>query len=80
MHSSFKIAIIGATGALLSATAALPASAQYQGPRGDYGSLAGYTRSVDGTPCGMNCTRRAQQRWAQPYRSNPNAFYGRYGR
>jgi hypothetical protein len=78
MHSSFKLAIIGATGVLLSA-AAPPASAQYQGPHGHYDSLSDYTRSVGGTPCGINCTRRAQQHWARPYRSPPNAYYGRYG-
>jgi hypothetical protein len=78
----FKLAIVGATGVLLSATAALPVSAQYQGPRGHYDSLSDYTRSVGGTPCGMNCTRREQQRWARPHR-NPNSYnsyYRNYGR
>jgi hypothetical protein len=81
MHTSLKLAIIGATGVLLGMAATLPASAQYQGPRGGYDSLSDYSRSVEGTPCGMNCTRRAQQRWARPYRSNPNnynAYYNYY--
>lgn len=41
---------------------------QYQQADGGYASLADYTRSIEGTPCGMECTR-AQM----PVRD----FYGR---
>jgi hypothetical protein len=37
----------------------------YQGPDGTYESLSDYIRDVEGTPCGMNCTQRAQQRWSR---------------
>ncbi len=37
----------------------------YQGPDGTYESLSDYTRAIEGTPCGMNCTLRAQQRWSR---------------
>jgi hypothetical protein len=38
----------------------------YQAPDGSYYSLSDYTRSVEGTPCGTNCTRRAQERqWSR---------------
>jgi hypothetical protein len=43
----------------------------YQGPDGTYGSLADYVRSVRGIPCGIECTRDAQARWAQYY-CNPS--------
>jgi hypothetical protein len=45
----------------------------YQGPDGTYASLADYTRSVRGIPCGIECTREAQLRWAQAY-CNPSSY------
>jgi hypothetical protein len=37
----------------------------YQGPGGTYDSLSDYTRDVNGIPCGIECTRRADQRWSR---------------
>jgi len=31
---------------------------------GTYNSLANFSRSVEGTPCGMNCTREREMRWS----------------
>jgi hypothetical protein len=40
----------------------------YQGPDGTYDSYADYTRDVNGIPCGIDCTRRAAERWSRtPY-------------
>jgi hypothetical protein len=80
MKTLLKFALVAAAG-LLATTATAPAMAQspnappmmtygpYQWPGGHYESLAAYTRSVEGTPCGMNCTRDAQQRWSNYYYS-----------
>jgi hypothetical protein len=63
-----KTLIAGAALALLGATVvvSVPASAASGVGRGltssvagdyNYGSLADFSRSVEGTPCGVNCTR-----------------------
>ncbi|MGO9005405.1 MAG: hypothetical protein ACLQIQ_02670 [Beijerinckiaceae bacterium] len=39
-------------------------NSNYQGP-GGYNSLADYTRSIEGIPCGMDCTQKAQQRMSR---------------
>lgn len=41
----------------------------YQGPGGHYDSPADFIRSLNGTPCGMECSERARLRWGLP---NPN--------
>jgi hypothetical protein len=37
----------------------------YQNPDGTYDSLADLSRDVWGVPCGIECTRDAQARWAR---------------
>ena len=64
------------SGLVLSATLfvlaqSAPTMAQYEGPRGHYRSDAGFTRDLNGTPCGMNCTRSTQKRWSAYYRHHP---------
>ena len=79
MQSLLKIALVAVTAGLIGVAAAPSSMAQtaraiprampynsYQGPNGGYDSLSAYIRSVNGTPCGMNCTREAQERTAQP--------------
>ena len=39
----------------------------YEEPNGTYDSLADFTRDINGTPCGIACTTRAQARWGHPY-------------
>ncbi len=42
---------------------------QYQGPHGRYASQTGFIRSLNGTPCGIECSQRVQARWGWgPYR------------
>jgi hypothetical protein len=36
----------------------------YQGPHGHYADLADFTRSINGTPCGIECTRSHEELWA----------------
>lgn len=36
----------------------------YQNPDGTYDSLSDLTRDIRGIPCGIECTREAQARWA----------------
>lgn len=36
----------------------------YQNPDGTYDSLADLSRDIRGIPCGIECTREAQARWA----------------
>ncbi len=36
---------------------------QYQGPHGHYSSQSDFIRSLNGTPCGIECERRADARW-----------------
>jgi hypothetical protein len=80
MQSLTKYSLVFTTGCVLLAAAAStanaqarpvpnPALSQYQSPDGSYPSLADYTRSVEGTPCGLTCTYVGQQRRAD--------FYGR---
>lgn len=77
MQASLKISLAAALAAGLICTAAVaPSMAQparatphaaygaYQGPDGGYASLSGYVRDVEGIPCGIKCTRAAQQRWS----------------
>lgn len=45
----------------------------YQSPGGGYDSVADYSRDLEGTPCGMNCTRAAQLRWAH-HTNTPYSF------
>lgn len=35
----------------------------YTGPDGSYDSHADMVRSIEGTPCGIDCTRHAYERW-----------------
>jgi hypothetical protein len=78
MHSRFKLTLVMAASCIL-ATAAVSAVqaqsrvfpnpqavSQYQNPDGSYRSLADYVRDVEGTPCGMECTR-VSQRSARDY-------------
>ncbi len=37
----------------------------YQNPDGTYPSEADFVRDLRGTPCGINCTRAAEARWAR---------------
>jgi hypothetical protein len=76
MRSSLKFSSIVGAALLVSSGSAVPSMAQYQGPNGHYHSMSAYTRDINGTPCGMNCTRRAQQHWAHRYHhSHWNASY-----
>ncbi len=36
----------------------------YQAPDGTYDSLSDFVRSVNGTPCGIQCSLDHQQRWS----------------
>ncbi len=36
---------------------------QYKGPHGHYASQTDFIRSLNGTPCGVECTRRENNRW-----------------
>jgi hypothetical protein len=67
MCISRRLSILVATTCLFAMMEIVPTMAQYQGPRGNYGSEADFTRDVDGTPCGIQCTQRAQKRWARYY-------------
>ncbi len=40
---------------------------QYQGPHGRYGSQTGFIRSLEGIPCGFNCSARAAAHWHRAY-------------
>jgi hypothetical protein len=66
MRVSSRFGLVAAAACLFAVEAA-PAVAQYEGPQGHYGSEAAFTRSVNGTPCGINCTRASQRRWARYY-------------
>jgi hypothetical protein len=80
MHATFKMGLIAAATGLLGMIAANPSMAQgrvpandwmafhdsYQGPHGHYNSLADFTRDINGTPCGMNCTA-ARAHWLHAY-------------
>jgi hypothetical protein len=35
----------------------------YQSPDGSYPSLSDFVRELHGTPCGIECTHRAEIRW-----------------
>ena len=61
------VSVALATG-LIAAAMSGPSLAQYEGPRGHYGSEASFDRDVSGTPCGINCTRAAQRRWSHHHR------------
>jgi hypothetical protein len=37
----------------------------YQGPHGHYDNPADFDRSLNGTPCGQECTQRARERWGE---------------
>jgi hypothetical protein len=81
MNRLLKLSLMAAATCFLGVVAAAPSMAQkravqtdayaatyytpYQGPHGHYNSLSDYVRDVEGTPCGMNCERDAQERWAQ---------------
>ena len=59
--------------AVMEATAANPAPPNYYtGPDGAYDPLSDLVRDIEGTPCGMTCTRAKQDRWQrslpQPHR------------
>jgi hypothetical protein len=36
----------------------------YVGPHGHFSSLSDFTRSINGTPCGEECTARHERLWA----------------
>jgi hypothetical protein len=67
MPASVRFALAAVSVCLLAAAEIAPTMAQYQGPRGHYTSVSSYVRDVEGTPCGMNCTRAAQKRWSRNY-------------
>jgi hypothetical protein len=87
MHYLSKLTYFGASLALAAASVPLsaPSWAQegrfyptpysnYRGPDGTYDSLADFIRDRNGTPCGINCTRAAQERWERYFAQHP---YGR---
>jgi hypothetical protein len=37
----------------------------YQAPGGSYDSPRDFIRDLEGTPCGIDCTQRAQERWSR---------------
>jgi hypothetical protein len=37
---------------------------RYQGPHGRYASQTDFIRSLNGSPCGIECTRREDNRWS----------------
>jgi hypothetical protein len=53
-----------------------PPASVYQAPGGGYPTLSDFSRDVWGVPCGVECTREAQARWARYYYYN--GFNGRY--
>lgn len=81
-----KLTCAGLGASLLLAAASVPVRAQegrvyhqvpvlysdYRGPDGTYDSLADFIRDRSGTPCGMNCTRAAQERWARYFAQHPD--------
>lgn len=54
----------------------------YQNPDGSYPSLGNFVRDLNGTPCGIECEKEADQRWelrpAQGGHSRRD-YYGYYG-
>jgi hypothetical protein len=69
-----KFFILLAAGALLTAAPAAMAHSlrcvpgaysPYQDPDGTYPSEADFVRDLRGIPCGVNCTRAAEVRWAR---------------
>jgi hypothetical protein len=75
MRVSRRFGLVAAAACLLATVEIAPAVAQYEGPRGHYRSEAAFSRSVEGTPCGINCTRAAQKRWASYYRHHPRRHH-----
>ncbi len=82
MHSASKLTLVAAAVCLLGTTIAAPAIDQslgsilyqgprlnyyYQGPDGTYASQSDFLGDLNGTPCDMNCTRAAQERWSKNY-------------
>lgn len=65
--SLYAVSVAVVTG-LIGAAMTAPSLAQYEGPRGHYGSEASFDRDINGTPCGINCTRAAERRWAHRHR------------
>ena len=62
--------------ALVGGIVTSPATAQYGGPRGHSSSAAAFSRSINGIPCGVNCTARHYHRLARPNRTGSwNAYY-----
>jgi hypothetical protein len=43
----------------------------YRNPDGTYNSAADFSRERWGVPCGINCTREAQERWERYYTAHP---------
>ncbi len=83
MRPSF-FAFLGLAGLLAVATPALSQTFYdapnfyYQGPDGTYDSLSDFVRAIHGTPCGIECTKRAEIRWGlAPHQSRG---YDRYDR
>jgi hypothetical protein len=78
MRVSNRIGLVAAAYCLFAMVATAPALAQYEGPKGHYRSEAAFSRSVQGTPCGINCTRSAQKRWARYYSHRHHRHPGRH--
>jgi len=54
----------------------------YQNPDGSYPSLGNFVRDLNGTPCGIECEKEADQRWGlHPAQRAPSHrdYYGYYG-
>lgn len=83
MQRPIRFALAVAAVGLCGLTGAIPSEAQsrrhwhprfysqYQNPDGTYNSAAAYSRDFWGVPCGIECTREAQQRWARYYGQYP---------
>lgn len=59
-----------------------PPSFYYQGPDGSYDSYTDFISALNGIPCGIECTRRAEERWGMvpppAYRRHYYYHYYRY--
>ncbi len=81
MRSPLKLTFLAAAAGLLGTILAAPAIAQvsgpffyegpviryYQAPDGSYASQSDFLSDINGTPCGVECTRAAQARWSHYY-------------
>jgi hypothetical protein len=83
---AFRSRALAAAGIIMFAFAGITSSARaldlYQNPDGTYPSLSNFTRDIEGTPCGIECTAEAHHRWgvasqaeARPHHRDFNAFF-----